>query len=69
MKPKIKPGQLISFIERVMGNVNTGVKKAAEVYVEYYDEQHSVHRIVPAASVRMTQTEHGPMKFIISENV
>ena len=68
-KPTVSPGQLLSFVERVISHVKPGVRSAAEVWVEYHDENYNTHRMVQASSIRMMQSEHGPMKIIISESL
>ena len=69
MKRPMKPRQVTKFIERVTNSVNQAVKESAQVYVEYYDDEYRVARTVEAQSIRMEQTEHGPLKIIISEQI
>lgn len=59
--------RLSEYINRITRDTSAGAKKASRVYVEYYDDSYQTHRRRPAQSVRMEQTEHGPLTLIISE--
>jgi hypothetical protein len=66
------PKRLIKFMKRILSGLSqasaVGVANSAEVHLEYMDGTYQVYRTVTAKSVRQEQTEHGPIKIIISEN-
>jgi hypothetical protein len=59
--------RLLDYILRITGGMTPGQKKAAEVEVEYHCETYSTRRRIKAKSMRIEQTEHGPLILIISE--
>ncbi len=59
--------RLLEYILRVTGSSTAGQKKASQVYVEYYDDNYQTYRRRPALSMRVEQTEHGPITLIVSE--
>ena len=63
----LKPKSLIDFVDRTLNGRNPGTIKAAEVWIEYYDHDHMNTRCRPAGAIRMEQSEHGPVKIIISD--
>ncbi len=58
--------RLLEYILRVTGSSTAGQKKASQVYLEYYDDNYMTHRKVKAKSMRVEQSEHGPLTLIIS---
>jgi hypothetical protein len=66
------PKRLMKFVKRILIGLSqssaSGVANSAEVHLEYMDGTYQVYRTVAAKSVRQEQTEHGPVKIIISEN-
>ena len=59
--------RLLEYILRVTGSSTAGQKKASEVHLEYWDADYRSHRKVKARSMRVEQSEHGPLTLIISE--
>ncbi len=68
MKKILHPERLTDYIHRILRGFKQGVKDAAEIHVEHWDETYQVYRVVKAKSMRMKASEHGPVTIIISEN-
>ena len=62
----LNPRQLRNFVDRCLDGTTMGVRNAAQVHIEYWDETYQVYRIAPAYSMSMQQTEHGPRTVVIS---
>lgn len=67
MSKTLKPQRLTDFIGRVLRGLKAPVINAAEVYIEHYDDDYRSTRRSAAQSVKMEQSEHGPVKIIISD--
>ena len=64
----LKPKSLIDFVNRTLTGRSSGVTNAAEVWIEYYDDDRMVTHRKAAHSIKMEQSEHGPAKIIISDS-
>ncbi len=58
--------RLLEYILRVISGSTAGQKRAAQVEIEYYDEDYRVRRRSKAKSIRVEQSEHGPLTLVIS---
>ncbi len=59
--------RLLEYILRVTGSSTVGQKKASQVEIEYYDERHRTFCRLNAKSMRVEQSEHGPLTLVISD--
>jgi hypothetical protein len=63
----LTPRQLQKFIDRCLEGANYNVRNAAQIHIEYWDDDLQTHRRVPAYFLSMEQTEHGPKTIVVSE--
>ena len=68
MSKAIKPERLTDYISRILRGFPQGVKDAAEIHIEYYDDDRMTTCRKAAKSMRMEASEHGPVRIILSDS-